>query len=908
MTWLRVFIHRLRGLFLKRRLEQELDEEIRAHLEMQIEDNLRQGMSPDEARYEALRKFGGVEQVKERYRDRRSLAIVDSTLQDLRYALRSLRRSPVFTAVALLTLALGIGANTAIFSVVNGVILRPLGYPKPEQLMYLSTRFSGVGIMRHPVSPPEYFEFREFNRSFADVGAYLTGEVNLTAGDRALRVRSATVDGHLLSALAIQPEQGRLFAGGETYVNGPWFPGHAPPAPAIVILSHELWQTAFGGQPIVGKAVEVDGRRCEVVGIMPPGADIMDNRAEIWMPLGLNPANRQFRGYHVLNLVGRLKDGVTMQAAQTELNALVETWGGRVGVTVMDGAFAPLGQPFAHILQMEPMQDVILGGAGRSIWVLQAAVGLVLLIACANLANLLLARAETRHREFAVRAALGASRGRLLIHLLAEALLLSIAGGILGLFLAKVGVQTMIRGYPTSLPRMSEVTVDLSVLLFTLGVSTGTGLLFGLAPFARMRLKDLATALTEGGTRGIIGPARHGVRRGLVIAEVALAVILVIGAGLLARTVYNLTNVDAGFDRSRLVTFSITTPSMGGYTKSARAQMYQRLLDAFRAAPGVQLATAASGLPPARPHDGEDSYIDNYSSPDGDPTPNIDNYQSAMSDYFETMGIPIVQGRSFQPTDANPSGMVAIVNEALANKFWRGQNPIGRRLRPGWAEPWFTVIGVARDVKQAGLDQKTGTELYLFVDQMANAPSPLGRAPETINMILRTTLPAAALSQTVKSLVHEMDPAIPVAQLREMDDVFAESIRRPRLLAELVGVFAGLALLLAVIGAYGVLSYMIVQRHREIGIRLALGATRSSVLFGVMKQGLLLTTCGVFIGLVGALALNRLMASLLFGVQPSDIPTMATAIATITLVAAIACLLPAWRASRVDPLVALKYE
>jgi putative ABC transport system permease protein len=415
-------------------------------------------------------------------------------------------------------------------------------------------------------------------------------------------------------------------------------------------------------------------------------------------------------------------------------------------------------------------------------------------------------------------------------------------------------------------------------------------------------------ALTEGGTRGIIGPARHSIRRGLVIAEVALAVILIIGASLLGRTVYNLTNIDAGFDRSRLVTFSITTPSMGGYTKSERAQMYQRLLDAFRAVPGVQSATAASGLPPARPRDGEDSYIDNYSSPDGDLTPGIDNYQSVMSDYFETMGIPIVQGRSFQPTDANQSGMVAIVNESLANKFWRGQNPIGQRLRPGWAKPWFTVIGVARDVKQAGLDQKTGTELYFFVDQMANAPSPLGRAPGTINMILRTTLPAATLSQTVNSLVYEVDPAIPVAQLREMDDVFAESIRRPRLLADLVGVFAGLALLLAVIGAYGVLSYMVVQRHREIGIRLALGATRSSVILGVMKQGVLLTICGAIIGLAGALALNRLIASLLFGVRPSDIPTMATAIVTTTLVAAIACLLPAWRASRVDPLVALKYE
>src|SRR5882672_602465 len=317
MRILREWIHRLLKTLLPGRSNDDLEEELRLHLELAAEDGRRRGLSSADSARAARLKAGGASQAMDALRAQRGLPWVDDLDRDVRHGFRTLGHTPMFTAIALLTLALGIGANTAIFSVVNGVILRPLGYPKPEQLMYLSTRFSGFGIMRHPVSPPEYFEFREFNRSFADVGAYLTGEVNLTAGDRALRVRSATVDGHLLSALAIQPEQGRLFAGGETYVSGPWFPGHAPPPPAIVILSHELWQTAFGGQPIVGKAVEVDGRRCEVVGIMPPGADIMDNRAEIWLPLGLNPANRQFRGYHVLNLVGRLKDGVTMQAAQT---------------------------------------------------------------------------------------------------------------------------------------------------------------------------------------------------------------------------------------------------------------------------------------------------------------------------------------------------------------------------------------------------------------------------------------------------------------------------------------------------------------------------------------------------------------------------------------------------------------
>jgi predicted permease len=813
----------------------------------------------------------------------------------------------MYALVTILTLGLGIGANTAIFSVVNGAVLQPLGYPKPEQLMFLTTKFSGLEFERHPLSVPEYFEFREFNRSFADVGAYLTDEVNLTAVDRPLRVRSATVDGELLGALGMTPAHGRLFARGETDVSGPWAPGSAPPPPAIAILSHELWKSAFGGRAIIGETVEVDGRRCEVVGIMPPGADIMDNRTEIWLPLGLNPTTRRFRGYHVLNVVGRLKDGVTREAAQRELDSLIESWSERIGLGAKDGAFVPLGQPFAHILQMEPMQDVILDGAGRSIWVLQAAVGLVLVIACANLANLLLARAETRQREFAVRATLGASRGRLFRQFMTEAMILSIAGGVLGLFLARVGVQALISAYPTALPRLSEVAVNLPVLLFTLGVSTVAGLLFGLAPILRTREESLATALVGGGTRGTIGPARHRVRSGLVIAEVALAVMLVIGAGLLVRTVYNLTNVDAGFDRSRLVTFSITMPS-SSYSRTTRSQAYQRILNALRATPGVQSATAASWLPPTRPRDGEDAFIENYISPDGDSTPYLDHYQSVMSDYFETMGIPIVRGRSFQPGDADPSNMVAIVNERLVEKFWKGEDPIGKRLRPGWAKPWFTVIGVARDVKQMGLDQKTGTEFYFFIDQMANAPSPVGRAPVTINIVLRTTLLPGSISQTIRSLVREIDPAVPVVQLREMDVVFDESINRPRLLAELVGVFAGLALLLAVIGTYGVLSYMVAERRREIGIRLALGAPRTSVLIGVLKQGLLLTSCGLVIGLAGALALTRLMASLLFGVQPSDVATIVIAIVTMTLVAAVACLMPAWRATRVDPLAALRYE
>jgi predicted permease len=844
----------------------------------------------------------------------------DNLRQDLRQAARSLLRTPVFTLVTILTLALGIGANTAIFSIVNGVILRPLGYPNPDQLMYLTTRFPAFGFDQFWVSPPEYFEFREINRSFSAVGAYTTGEVNLTAGDRPLRVRSASVNDDLLTALGVRPFRGRLFAKGETDLAGPPpSPGSPPvPLPPFTILSYELWQSAFGGEErIVGQTVEVNGLAREVIGIMPPGADVMDNRTEIWMPLGLNPGNRRNRGSHFLYLVGRLRDGITHQQAQTELTALIGNWGERVGVKQhvfspppATAAEAKTNPGTGHVLQMHPVQQQLVGSASRAIWVLQAAVGFVLLIACANLANLLLARAETRHREFAVRTVLGAGRWRLLRQFMTEGLMLSIVGGVLGVLVARVGVQALIRMYPTGLPRTSEITVDPLVLAFTLVVSIVTGLVFGLAPLMHTRVSGLSAALKEGGAKGATASARHHVRRGLVMAEVALAVVLVIGAGLLLRTVANLTSIDSGFNRGQLVTFSMALPASDYPQPQSRAQLFQRVLDKLRAVPGVQAATAMSGLPPNRPLNANDTDIDNYTAPPEGPFENVDYYQNVMTGYFETMGIPILQGRSFEPRDASATGMVAVVNETLVNTFWKGLNPIGQRLRPccGDQVPWFTVVGVAKDVKQGGVDQKTGTEFYFLVDQTANVPAPNGNAPGNMNVVLRTTLEPGALRQTIERVVREADPSVPIVRLREMNDVFEESIRRPRLLAQLLGGFAGLALLLAAVGTYGVLSYVVAERQREIGIRMALGASQGSVLAGVLKQGLILTMAGIVVGLGGAFALNRLIGSLLYGVQPSDPVTMIAVVVTIAIVAAMACGLPAWRASRLDPNIVLRQE
>jgi predicted permease len=890
----------LRGLARRRRIDAEVEDELRFHLEQQVEANIAHGMSPPEARRVALRDLGGLTPIRQAVREVRTTWL-DSVWYDTRHAVRSLRRSPVFTAVALLTLALGIGANSAIFSIVNGVLLRPLAYPGPAQLMYLA-----VGQI--PVSVPEYLEFQQFNRSFSDVGAFRTGEANLMAGERALRVHSAFVDSHLLSALGVQAAQGRLFASGDSLAIVPALPGGSAVTVPVALISYELWQSAFGARPIVGHSVDVDGRRLEIVGVTARGADLMDNHTELWLPLGFTDDERRARNNHNLHLIGRLKDGVTEASAQTELNALIESWAARTGITPGPGdhVFRPRTN---HILRMTPLTEYVLGSASRSIWVLQGAVGLVLLIACANVANLLLARAETRRREFAVLAALGASRGRLLRKAMTESTILSVAGAALGVLLARAGVGTLVRAYPASLPRIGEVTVDQRVMLVSLAVAVACGLFFGLAPvLMMMHTRSEATAdVLKASPRGSTDTTRQHIRRALVTVETALAVIVVVGAGLLMRTVHNLTAADAGFDRSRLVTFSITLPR-ASFDLLGRVHTYQRLLEQLRTVPGVDAVSAMTSLPLDRQFIRNGTEITNNTS-SSRPSIAID-YQRVMSEFFETTRIPILQGRGFQSTDVASEGWVALVNETMANTFWKGRNPIGQRLRPGGTKPWFTVIGVAKDVKQSGVDQPVGAEAYLLVDQLAtDSPTTwVAISPTMMHVVMRTTLPLVTLAPTIERVVRDVDPAVPVARLREMDEVFTESIRRPRLLAQLVGGFGVLALLLAAIGTYGVLSYMVTERRREIGIRMALGANRSSVVAQIMKHGLLLTTIGVGAGLAGALGLNRLIASLLFGVQPTDTSTLAAVILTILMVAVVASWLPAWRASRLDPNVVLRED
>jgi putative ABC transport system permease protein len=832
---------------------------------------------------------------------------MDTFRRDVRHALRQLLRSPGFALVTVLTLALGIGANSAIFSVVNAIILRPLGYPRPDRLIYISGQFPLQGFDQFWVSPPEFFEFRERVHSFESVGAFVTDQANLTTADQPRRVTALYGTSDLFTALGVRPLIGRTFDAAETLPNG------SP----VAMLSYEVWQSAFGGRrDLVGQPVEIDSRQRMVVGIMPPRFDVADQRAEIWLPLTLDPANRQNRANHFLFLIGRLRDGATLASANAELETVLANWGPSLlaarppdpnaGRDAIVGVHAP--DPKNHRIRLDPLQTQIVGGARRAVLVLQGAVVFVLLIACANLANLLLARAESRHKEFAVRAALGAGRIQLLRQFLIEGCLLSLMGAALGFGIAVGGVRAILITYPDSLPRSADVTLDVGVLAFTLAVGLLTGAVFGFAPLLHVAPDATASALKEGGQRTTAGGGRHSIRRALVAAEVALAVALVIGAGLLLRTVMNLSKVDAGFNRSRLITFGISLPAAKYQQQTQVIDFYRRLTEQLSQTPGVQSVAAMDGLPPLRRVDANDTDIEGYKPPPKGPFANVEYYQNVTSRYVETMGIPVVEGRPFLPSDAN-GPLVVLINETMARTFYNGQSPVGRRVRPSAPPsanvPWMTIVGVLKDVKQGGLDKKTGTELYFDVEQSYRIPN---ATPRTMNVVLRTSLTPEVLSATIHRTVEALDPTLPVVKLQTMDDVFADAIGRPRLLAQLLGIFAGLALLLAALGAYGVLSYMVAERRREIGIRMALGADRGSVLAMVLRQGLGLTAAGVIIGLVIAFAVNRVLTSLLFGVEPNDPLTVGGVVALIATVALVACIVPAHSASRVNPMVVLREE
>jgi predicted permease len=820
---------------------------------------------------------------------------MDTFKHDLKFALRSLFRQPAFALITIVTLALGIGANTAIFSVVNGVLLRPLDYPKSNQLVYVTSQFPTLGFDQFWVSMPEFVEYRDNNQAFSSVGAYSVGAANLGTDPPSRPVR-ALVTPELMPTLAVQPAYGRVFNAADS----------APKAPPVVILSWDLWQRGYGADTgIIGKKILVNGTPNEVVGVMPLGYDVHDQKIELWQPITIDPSTfANSRGGHFLYLVGRLKDGVSFQQAKADTDRLVNQW----RTIVPDGHVPSVPR---HQIRLDPLKDDIIGSIQKPLLILQGAVVFVLLIACANLANLLLARAETRHREFAVRSALGAARMRLLRQFITEGLLLALIASAVGTGLAWAGVKAMISVNPDAIPRTASITLDGSVLAFTLVTAIVTGVIFGLAPLLHLSSK-LSIALRDGSRGTTASGLRKALRGTLVVSQVTLAVVLVVGAALLVRSFINLTKVDTGFNRAQLVTFGLVLPAPS-YPPPRRVQFFNDLQAKLGAIPGVQSVSAMTGLPPNRPVNANDTDFEHITPPPpgtdpatvNQPPENVDYYQTVSLNYIETMGIPVVKGRAFEPADVGGAPVV-MVNEALARRFFTDRDPIGGHLKPGGgALPWFTIIGVVKDVKQGGVDQDAGTELYTLADQQ---PRIAGFAPTNMNMVMRSALPLESIAPQIRAAVRGLDASLPIVKLQTMEDVFGTAVARPRFLTVLLGVFAVLALVLAAVGTYGILSYLVTQRQQEIGIRMALGAARGGVLWLVMRQGLVLAAVGLTLGITGSILVGRYLQTLLFGIKPSDPATLIMVGGVILATAIVACLIPAMRATRVNPLDVLRGE
>ena len=806
--------------------------------------------------------------------------------QDLRYAFRNLRQAPGFTAVAIVTLALGIGANSAIFSVVNGVVLRPLEYREPDDLLFMTSNFPGESYgEQFWMSAPEYFQYREQSTSFADMGVYTTGEISITGIDTPMRVSAGFASASLFTTLGVEPVGGRIFTPEEDLPGGD----------STVLVSYELWMSAFGGRDdLVGDTLLVNGAPSTVVGVMPPRFDLNDNGVQVWTLLQLDPENPGSQFSHYLYGVGRLREGVVRQQAQAELDVLVAGW----LETYPDAHI----RPDAHEIQFEPLMTQVVGDVRSALLTLLGAVGFVLLIACANVGNLLLARAESRQKEIGVRIALGAGRGRLLRQFVTESIVLALIGGVVGLAVGRWGLGLLLASNAGSIPRLNEIGLDVSVVGFTLGVSLLTGLLFGLAPLLHLTTDNLTAALREG--RSTAGTARHKLRQLLVVSEIALAVVLVIGAGLMLRSFAALQSVDPGFNHDGLLTFRLFLPATTYAGPPEQVSFYRELKDKLIEIPGVESATLMSGLPPIRRLNANTMQFEGIQlSNDEGPPSEVDYYQFIADDYFSTMEIRLLEGRNFLASDSDTSMPAAVINETMANMYWP-EGALGRRLRQGDSAPWMTVVGVVADVKNGGMDQQAGTELYFYMPQVAA----LGFGQSTMNFVLRTSIDPMSLSEQARQAVWSLDPSLPLTNLQTMGEAVFGSMARPRFLTLLLGVFGGIALSLAAVGTYGVMSYFVAERRREMGIRMALGAEAAGVLMLVMRQSFKIAVFGLVIGVGAALGLSRFVESWLFGISAFDTTTFVAVPAVLALVAMVACLIPAVRATRVNPIEVLKAE
>ncbi len=814
-------------------------------------------------------------------------------VDDIRYALRQLIRTPGFTALALLTLALGIGANTAIFSVVRGILLRPLPYTEPERAVMLWSHWTGWD--QTWVSPSEYADYSRQTHLFSGVAVFDDNSFTLSGEGAAERVRGGLVTANLFGVLGAAPLLGRTFSVEEDQPNGP----------AVILLGEGLWRRRYGADSaIVGRSIQVNAQPYTVIGVMPaafrlPVDFAVDEATQVWTPLQLPPIDPTDRGSHGLTGVARLVPGITLGQAQAGLTEMVEG---------MKQQYATRYDP-AFGVTLVSVQDQVLGRIRPAVLLLLGAVLLVLLIACGNVAHLLLARGEGRHRELAIRASLGASRRRLLRQLLTESALLGLIGGALGALLAWWGVAALPAIAPSSLPRVEDVRVDLPVLGATLLLSLLTGLGFGLLPAWRLLRPALQPELREGAHQVTAGRGRRRTRTLLIGAELALATVLVIGAGLLLRSFARLSGIAPGFESRSVLTLRISQPEASYPTRSSIRGFYDRLYPRLQALPGVEAVGAVTGLPLASVRGDWGVTIEGYTPPDPNRGAAAD-WQVASPAYFQALGIPLVRGRFFADGDREGAPGVALVNEAMARLYWPGADPVGRRLRlrSGSDSVWRTVVGVVGDVRHRGLTEASRPEMY-FPQAQAFVTAPDGEVRiRSMALVLRVKGDPARLAAPVRQALAELDPGVAGSDLRTLDEVVTRSIAAPRFTTTLLALFAGLALLLAAVGIYGVILVAVVQRAPELGIRVALGARAADVLRLVLGEGMRPVAAGLAAGVVAALALSRLLRGLLYAVPPTDLLTYLGVTTLLALVALLACWLPARRAARTDPMTALRAE
>jgi putative ABC transport system permease protein len=907
--------NRLRSLLRRSETESELDEELRYHIEQQTEQNLRLGMNPEEARQAALKSFGGIEQAKERSRDTRSVRWLDDLWHDLYYSARSLSKKPVFALAVILTLSLGVGANTAIFSVYNGIILKPLPYKDPDRLFSIR-RSDKRGIRYQPgidsnfgnFSPGGFHDWRERSRSFESITAYRLNSTILSDTDRTIYVTGLRVASRFFETNGVGAHFGRTFTDRD----------YAPDAPRVVIFANDLWRNQYAADPqIIGRTVSIDGLPHTVVGVMPPGFwPVISTVPRIWIPYSFSADERANRKGGGWNAIARLRPGVTFDQAQNEMDLIAAQ---------LEADYPEYNRNKGIVLVPS---DADLAGSlgifGQLFSLLLYAVGLVLLIACVNVANLLLVRAAEREREFALRAALGASRGRLLRQLLTENLLLALLGGAFGLLLGATGMRALVALLSGSVPRLDDLRFDWQAFAFTALVSLATGLIFGLFPAIRAARPELQNAMKDGGHGAASSRKARSIGNLLVIGEVALALLLLIGAGLIVQSFIRLQLSDPGFATSRLLTVKVNVPDYkygrttvdsqpGSKEFVTRIKLYRQAEERLNALSGVESAAISDRLPVINgPEptgisvDGRGTVADNFDDCGelrraGLPCHGVVGVNRVTPAYFRTVGLRLISGRLFDARDRDDAPMVALINEAAAQKYWPDENPIGKRFTLNFTT-WFPkaeVIGIVSDIKTDGLDHPPYPEIYRPDAQL---PS------DDCFLIIRTRIDPETVAGAVREEMGRIDRDIPLRSVRTMDGVIADNLWRARLSAWLFGLFAALATALAAAGLYGVMSYSVNQRVREIGLRMALGAEAGDVLRMVIGEGFKLTIVGLTIGLAAAFALSRFIASLLFGVAPNDPPTYVGVALLLAIVALIACYRPARRASKTEPIVALKCE